>query len=339
MAAVNRRRRPLNRTDRVLPTGIARIELPVPYLGSVNLWLLEGEPLTIVDTGPANDETLAALERELAAHGLRIEDLELLVLTHHHLDHTGLAATLKERAGADIAALTPTAAWGVDYQERVAAERSVTRSLLAVHGVPQQLIDDSEPFFTYIVRNSAEYTTDRILVDGDAIRAGGRDLRAIHRPGHSVTDTLFVDDSAGIAFVGDHLLADITSNAEPGLRELPGSERRRALPEYLAGLKMTAAMPLERCLPGHGPAIEDHRALIAERLEFHAIRRDAVASGIDDRGSSAFELAGVLWDDETVATQTVLAIWEVLGHLDLLVADGAVTEDRDGSVHVFRPAA
>ena len=50
-------------------TAVEQLRLPVPYLGSVNLWLLEGDPLTLVDAGPANDEALAALGRELDALG------------------------------------------------------------------------------------------------------------------------------------------------------------------------------------------------------------------------------------------------------------------------------
>ena len=43
---------------------VAQIAVPVPYLGSVNVWLLPGEPLTLVDTGPANDEALGSLEQQ-----------------------------------------------------------------------------------------------------------------------------------------------------------------------------------------------------------------------------------------------------------------------------------
>ena len=46
-------------------TEVRRLALPVPYLGSVNLWLLEGEPLTLVDTGPRNTVALETLEEQL----------------------------------------------------------------------------------------------------------------------------------------------------------------------------------------------------------------------------------------------------------------------------------
>jgi glyoxylase-like metal-dependent hydrolase (beta-lactamase superfamily II) len=308
----------------------------VPFLGTVNLWLLKGEPLTLVDTGPRNDEALEALEEQLAEHGIAVEDLELVLLTHHHLDHSGLAATLKRRSGAQIAALRPTAAWGIGYHDRLTVERDFTMSLLAAHGVRPQLVAESESFWDHIVRDSEDFDTDQILADGDLIQAGGRTLRALHRPGHSASDTVFVDDAASIAFVGDHLLAEITSGAELMPSELPGDGHRRALVEYLANLRRTATMPLLLCLSGHGPEIRDHKRLIEERLQFHASRLDNVARGIQAEGSTAFQLAGTLWPPDVVESQPVLVVWEVLGHLDVLLGAGVVTvEVDDAGRHLF----
>jgi glyoxylase-like metal-dependent hydrolase (beta-lactamase superfamily II) len=290
----------------------------VPFLGTVNVWLLDGEPLTLVDTGPKRADSLAALEQGLAARDLGIEDLELVLLTHHHLDHTGLAAAIRERSGARVAALAATADWGRDYHGRAADERRFSEALLRANGVPERLVAATEPFFAHIVRESADFETDVSLADGDEIVAGGRRLRVVHRPGHSTTDTLFVDDDAQTAFVGDHLLAQITSGAEVTPALLPGGGRRRALVDYLAGLRLTARMPLRRCYPGHGPVIDDVPGLIEERLAFHADRLEQIARIADDGAENAFEIAERLWSQEVAETQTVLAIWEVVGHLDLL---------------------
>jgi glyoxylase-like metal-dependent hydrolase (beta-lactamase superfamily II) len=306
-----------------------QLRLPVPYLGSVNVWLLGGDPLTLVDTGPGNDEVLGALEQELAAHGHALEEIELVLVTHHHLDHSGLAATIKARSGAEIAAHRGTARWGVDYHRHAADEHRFTERLMAAHGVPDDLIRASEPFFEHIIRNSSDYETDRVLADGDTIRAGGRTLRAVFRPGHSTTDTLFVDDESSDVFVGDHLLADITSGAEIVPTELPGDERRRALLEYLGNLRKTQAMQIRNCYPGHGPVIDDHRELIERRLAFHSERLDLIAGHVRDGASTAFDVARRLWSDETAESQPVLVIWEVLGHLDILVNRGTVREDVD----------
>jgi glyoxylase-like metal-dependent hydrolase (beta-lactamase superfamily II) len=309
----------------------------VPFLGSVNVWLLERDPLTLVDTGPLSDEALTVLEQELAGRGLTIEDVELVLLTHHHLDHTGLAATIKERSGARVAALDATAAWGVRYHELAAGERAFTEQLLAAHGVPQQQIADTAPFWAHIVRSSADYETDVLLADGDTIDAGGRTFRVVHRPGHSTTDTLYVDEAANEAFVGDHLLAKITSGAEATESVLPARGRRRALYDYLTGLRLTAAMGLHTTFTGHGPVIADAAGLIDERMAFHSTRLDHVEGIVDGGASTAFEISRKLWSDEVARTQTVLAIWEVLGHLDILVARGVLQEHVDDGHHSFHP--
>jgi glyoxylase-like metal-dependent hydrolase (beta-lactamase superfamily II) len=299
----------------------------------VNLWLLRGEPLTLVDTGPHSAEALAALEQELAGHGLAIEDLELVLLTHHHLDHSGLAATIKERSGARIAALEATARWGIGYHEHAADERRFTERLLEAHGAPARFIAAAEPFWTHIVRNSDDYATDVVLSDGDEIRAGGRTLRVVHRPGHSTSDTLFVDESSLDAFVGDHLLAEITTGAEVTQSALPGGARRRALFDYLTGLRLTAAMQLRTAFPGHGPPIARPERLIEERLAFHAERLARIAEIAESGADTAFAISQQLWSEEVAATQTVLAVWEVLGHLDILVHRGSLVEDVDSDGH------
>jgi glyoxylase-like metal-dependent hydrolase (beta-lactamase superfamily II) len=317
---------------------VAQIAVPVPYLGSVNVWLLRGAPLALIDTGPSNDGAFSALEQQLAGHGVAVEDIELVLITHHHLDHSGLAARIKERSGAEIAAHRGTAQWGAAYHERAAQEHRFTLELIEAHGVPERVLEGSWSFFDYIVRESTNWVTDRVLRDGDTIRAGDRTLQVVFRPGHSTTDTLFVDEASREAFVGDHLLATITSGAELMPTELPGDERRRGLLEYLSNLRKTGAMQLATCYTGHGPTIDDHRTLIEERMAFHTERLGLIKQYVDDGCATAFEIARRVWSDEVAETQTVLAIWEVVGHLDILVNRGTVMEQVDDrGRHFFRP--
>jgi glyoxylase-like metal-dependent hydrolase (beta-lactamase superfamily II) len=311
---------------------ITAIPLPLRHVGAVNVWLLRGEPLTLVDTGPHNHEALAALARGLRAHGIQLEDIELVLATHHHLDHVGLVATIRRRSGATVATLDELADYGADYAARSAAERSFSRELMAAHGVPPQVIVANEGFWDYISSNSEPFRTDIRLVEGDVIHAGGRDLRVVVRPGHSTTDTLLVDDSERLAFVGDHVLASVSSNTEihPG----PGEpQRQQARRSYLDSLERTAAMPLERLLTGHGPPVTRHAELIRARLAEHRQRSARIAAILRWGPSTAYGIARQLWPTTTVTEQPLLVLWEVLGHLDLLLDAGALAEqrsDRDG---------
>ena len=310
-----------------------QIQAPLPHIGSVNIWLLRGTPLTLIDTGPRSDEALSALEAGLGREGLRIEDIELVIPTHHHLDHSGLVATIVARSGATVAALDRAADYGAHYYERSASDRSFSRELMRHHGVPESVMDANEGFWDYIRDTSEPYTTDVRLSDGDLIRAGGRDLRALARPGHSTTDTLLVDTQRTTAFVGDHLLAGISSNTEVVPAAEPDGSRPRARIAYLSNLRRTAAMPLDRLLTGHGDPVTDHHRLVRRRLDEHRRRCKRILGVLAEGPANAYGIAGHLWSARTVREQPLLVVWEVLGHLDLLLDEGAVSEEvlDDGS--------
>src|SRR5215207_5644484 len=129
---------------------VVPIPLPLAHVGSVNAWLLIGNPVTLIDTGPRDDAALAALEDGLRPAGLRVEDIELVLATHHHLDHVGLAATIQRRSGARVAVLDRMADYAWRYSDEVEQDRRFARVLMAHHGVPDQLVDDSEDLWDYI---------------------------------------------------------------------------------------------------------------------------------------------------------------------------------------------
>jgi glyoxylase-like metal-dependent hydrolase (beta-lactamase superfamily II) len=305
---------------------IVEIALPLPHIGSVNAWLLKGDPLTLVDTGPRDDDALAVLESGLGREGVRLEDIELVLGTHHHLDHIGLAATIQRRAGARVAVLDAAATYVERYAERTEMDRRFSQALMARHGVPTAVVADTEGFWEYLHEGAERFDPDVRLRDGDQVLAGGRTLRVRARPGHSTTDTLFVDERERIAFVGDHLLAGISSNTEiyPAVG-LAGTRPRTRI-EYLNNLRRTAVMPLQRLLTGHGRPVTAHARLVEDRLDEHRRRCRRIAAILADGRLTAFAIAGGLWPASTLREQPLFVVWEVLGHLDLLIDAGMAAE-------------
>ena len=88
-------------------------------------------------------------------------------------------------------------------------------------------------------------------------------------------------------------------------------------------------------LGGHGPPVTDHAALIDERLRLTDRRVRKIAGLLEPGRRPRYELATAMWANVAV-TQAFLTLSEVLGHLDLLVADGEVVEDDDGELVRFR---
>lgn len=314
-----------------MPAELVRLELATTLpVGPVNCYLLPGVPLTLVDAGPRTPETQAGLDAGLAALGLRVEQIELLVITHQHLDHVGNAGTLAERSGCRVAAHRLLAGPLANYDETMAAEDRYQSALMRMHGVPDELVAARR---AGVVRPDlgGPVRVDLPLDDGQPLSAGGRSWRVRFCPGHSPSDLVLVDERSGAAIVGDVLFARASAN--PLIHHPlagPADPRRRssALMAYARSLEQLAALDLGELHPGHGEPLRDHRAVIAERLARQRERRAAVTAAIRTAPATAFAVACALFG-EPPAARVYPALCEVLGALDVLLADGLVSEQAE----------
>ncbi|CAA9500292.1 MAG: hypothetical protein AVDCRST_MAG45-1267 [uncultured Solirubrobacterales bacterium] len=318
--------------------GIHRLAIPTPFtVGRVNVYLLEDEPLTLIDTGPNSGTSLDALERGLAARGHAIADLELVILTHEHYDHLGLVEVIRRRSGAEVAASEVARPFVERDGDEADADDAFAVELMRRHGVPADTASALRSASRAFRGWGSHTTVDRALGDGETIELRDRTLEVAFRPGHSPSDTVFHDPRRRLALGGDHLLRDISSN--PLASRAPrGGQRTQALVVYLESLRRTREMDLDVVLPGHGDPVLDHRGLIDARLALHARRAEKLHGLISERSRSAHELARALWGDVAL-TQAYLTLSEVLGHTDLLVNAGRVVEEDSEGVVRFAPAA
>jgi glyoxylase-like metal-dependent hydrolase (beta-lactamase superfamily II) len=329
--------------------GIHRLAIPTPFqVGRINAYLIEDSPLTLVDSGPNSAKALDELEQALHARGHAIEDIELLVITHQHIDHFGLASILARRSGAEVAALDRLAPFLAGYGEQAELDDRFAEQLMLRHGIPADIVTALRAVSASFRAWGSAVEISRPLTNGEELHLRDRTLRVLHRPGHSPSDTVFLDESRSILLAADHLIKHISSNpllarplqapgddaSEPDPRAPEGSldERPRALLAYIASLEKTRAMELTLVLPGHGQPITDHVSLIDERFRLHSRRAEKIHRLIVGEPRTAHEIAHELWGNVAV-TQAYLTLSEVLGHVDLLLRDGRVEErEQDGVV-------
>src|SRR5215217_4213069 len=321
--------------------GIHRFEIPTPFaVGTVNAYLVEDDPLTLVDSGPNSATAMAVLERRLGEHGYAIADLELIVVTHQHMDHMGLAGLVAERSGAEVACLGLLAPYLEDWDNAAAGDDDLAHDLMLRHGLEPRAAKALRSVARMVRGWGAQVHVDRRLRDGEVLRLAGRDLRVLHRPGHSPSDTLLHDEERAIVIGGDHLLSRVSSNAliSRPLDGTPDGRRPRPLVHYRASLRATRELDAAVVLGGHGEAVTDHRGLIDARLRRQDQRAGELLTLLRDAPRSAHELATALWGDVAI-TQAYLTLSEVLGHLDLLIDEGVVAERPDGAVTRFEALA
>lgn len=332
---------------RAADAGIHCLAIPTPFqVGRVNTYLIEDDPLTLIDSGPNSGTALDELERALAARGHRVEDLELLVISHQHIDHLGLASILARRSGAEIAALDLLAPRIEHWKEGMDADDAFAERIMAENGIPQDvryaLLAVSQSYRAW----GGSATVTRPLAAGSELVLRDRTLRVLHRPGHSPSDTIFHDEARRIVLGADHLIKHISSNpliSRPLDAHTAGDngeppDRPHALEIYIESLRATRAMQnVDYVLAGHGEPVTDHVALIDERFALHRRRAQKIRRLIAQRPSTAYEIAQSLWGNVAV-TQAYLTLSEVLGHVDVLIAEGQVTEQRDGELVRFAVA-
>jgi glyoxylase-like metal-dependent hydrolase (beta-lactamase superfamily II) len=319
--------------------GIHRLAIPTPFqVGRVNAYLIEDSPLTLIDSGPNSAKALDELEQALATRGHAIEDIELLIITHQHIDHFGLASILARRSGAEVSALDLLAPYLTRFGEEADLDDVFAERIMLRHGVPADVATALRVVSAGFRAWGSATEVTRPLADGERLRLRDRTLRVLHRPGHSPSDTVFLDESHATLLAGDHLIKHISSNpllARPLGARSGGDDRPPALLSYLSSLERTRAMELALVLPGHGQPVLDHVSLIDERLRLHRRRAERIYRVIAAGPRTAYEIAQELWGNVAV-TQAYLTLSEVLGHVDLLLEERRVCEQERGGLVHFR---
>jgi len=158
-------------------------------LGMARAYLVESEAgLALVDAGlPRYERSVLRRMRTLGW-----DDLQLIFITHAHLDHYGSAAALRRLTGAPIA---------VHRADGEAMARGETR-LGSVRG-RGRLLRAFLPLFGPCLRPEPT-VADLLLSDGDDLGAYGLDAVVLHTPGHTPGSSCLLVEGQ-VAFVGDLL--------------------------------------------------------------------------------------------------------------------------------------
>jgi glyoxylase-like metal-dependent hydrolase (beta-lactamase superfamily II) len=308
-----------------LGDGIGQIRLPMTGnpLRYINGYVLEDvEGLTLVDCGWKADDVFAALQSGLQQLGHRLSDLRRILITHHHFDHYGLAATLRRAGVPEL--LMHARDW--EFAQDFAAshrenERAANAWLVRNGFVPGEGEDAG------FLGHWEVIAPTRLVADGERL---GR-LEAIWTPGHSAGHLCFADTRSRRLLTGDHVLDPITPHI--GLwREWAGDP----MGDYVRSLEKVRGRGAAGALPAHGEPFPDLDRRVDELLA-HTAAREAQILGVLVHGpASATEVAArVPWTRrnrdfaELGAWHQEFAVSETVAHLRHLCVAGRL-EAVDG---------
>jgi glyoxylase-like metal-dependent hydrolase (beta-lactamase superfamily II) len=336
---------------------IHQIVLPTPWdVGPVQVYLIEAEPLTLVDTGVRTPESRAALAAALEALGHGVEELGRVLLTHYHGDHLGQAASLRRAApGLEVWCHEDDAEMCEGFSAARDENIEGTDRLFRDFGVPEALRArqralreswlDQDPLCD-------ASPIDRRLRDGDAVEFKTFALEVLHAPGHTPGHCLYHEPASGALLTGDHLMGNAVpytdnflTGGPPDPRDPLGRPPRfRGLPLYLDGLRALRRRSFRMLLPAHGGVIERPARAIDDALLFYEVRvqrvERALRAAVAGRGfATAWELWERLFPKADPVTQMRTRMYMVIGALDWLEQHGRA-ETRWGAAGALehRPA-
>ncbi|MFX3623130.1 MAG: MBL fold metallo-hydrolase [Ectobacillus sp.] len=310
---------------------IHRMEIPVPFaVGTVNVFLIKGDKLTLVDTGTKTEQAWMALLRQLRELGYRPSDIETVILTHHHADHCGLLDYFPEHV--EVVGHPWNEPWITQSPDFLKRYRHFFEELAPQLGLPDVFLKKG-PSMTRTLVYSCKRSLTHEVREGDYIHTLP-EFTVIETPGHASTHIALYREQDGLLIGGDVLLNHIASNP---LLEPPyygQTERAKPLLQYNETLKMLADMPISRILTGHGEDVIDVKALVEERLNKQEARAFKVLEMIKQQPMTAFELCVKLFP-AVYDKELGLTLSQTIGQLDLLEYNEKIIIDKSSKQWMY----
>jgi len=308
-------------------SGVWRLRLPLPWPGvpHVNAFALDaGDGIVLVDTGIHEPGSLEELARALRQAGWHLGDIRLVVCTHAHSDHYGLAAPIVEATGCEL--------WMHPRHEHMTRaladpEQSLARRIEVARqsGVPL------EPLREWAERRRSDPPTiagvvlpDRELLPGVEIETRLGSWSVHETPGHAPSHVSLCQPERRLLISGDHLLGRVSLYFDFGWTPDPAAE-------FLNSLDVVERLDARLCLPGHGRPFADVQAHIdANRIEIKSRLYSAVEA-LADGPLTAFELLPKVFDSDFDPMMTTWLLTMVLSFVTHLEHEGLVERVPPGS--------
>jgi len=295
-------------------SNVYMIRVPNPFVeGRTCVYVIDSDPVTMIDTGVATDRAYDALLTGLDENGLKPSDIKRIILTHKHIDHIGNAWRFQQQFRSEIMIHDADLRSVVDVDPSGERYAALVSSRLDEWNVPNgERPSDLDDSFPKWMIESAEATG---LGDEQQLPMGDGHLEIIHTPGHTMGSICL--KFGRYLFSGDHVLPDISPNIGAG-----DMRSEDLLSHYMVSLKKTRDRFRDddlQVMPGHGLPMQTMTQRCEELIGHHEQRlEDAVLILRQHGNQSIYEVACRLFG-EMESIHVVLGCAEAKAHLDFLV--------------------
>ena len=188
---------------------------------SSNVYVIIDDKIAVIDSG--NGKNFGKIESKFDSAGVDINDVDILINTHHHFDHIGGNENFVNKSSCDL----------------MASETST------------KFIEEGNNDITLANRFGTDLNSlkvSRVLEDEDKIDFGGSHLKVITTPGHTSGDICLFEPKNQLLFSGDTVF-----KRGIGRLDLPTAEPD-SMPK---SIKKLTNLDVKKIYPGHGNIINE----------------------------------------------------------------------------------
>lgn len=304
--------------------GIAKLTMPTPFaVGDVNAYLIKGERLTLVDAGIKTKASWNAFKVQLADLQVSTDEIEQVIITHHHADHVGMLDFLSDKI--EVYGHHLNERWIKPTDAFLQEQENFFLGLFLEFGLPQEYLPTLST-----LRESSKYSCNRSLT-GELVEGmtppGLSEWRIIETPGHAQSQIALFRERDGILIGGDLILSHISPNPllEP---PVPGEiERPKPQLQHNHSMKKLLSYPIQFVYTGHGAEVYQLKELIEKRLLHQHERSMKVNNWLKEEQQTVFELCKRLFPT-AYKRELLLTLSETLGQLDYLASIGEISSSE-----------
>lgn len=245
-------------------TLIQRVEVPTPSTdGPVNVFILKGDAIILIDTGPITRPGIELLKRGLHRVGAQMKHVDAVLLTQAHMDHFGMGSILNDRSNAIICGHPATRGLIEDFPAAQLRQIRAIGTYVERHGFPAALYRRVSSMDRAALSCARPVGLDVAVKDGLQMEFGNIKLRVIHTPGQTAGAVCYYEQSSRTLFAGDVIMdrpsASVFFNGH-------APNKKVGLSVYLKSLNRLRKIAARQVCPGHSRPMRRIKAL-THRLE------------------------------------------------------------------------
>ncbi len=310
----------------------------VPYLLTANIYALGRDEITLIDAGPGIPGVLEFIKDSFAEEGLRFSNINRIILTHGHMDHFGLAASIKKELDHPVEIfIHPEDQW------RVSTEFLENEVWVDELRMLQALTDIPEDDFKIMIKSIRQYYSIAEPIDGlktmednDLFHGDGYTLQVVYCPGHDPGLCCLYEPQQKVLFSSDHIIKKLTPKPILAFnRNILLDKDFKGLAAYENSLERVLKLDIDYMFPGHGEWIEDMHPVIKHYRQNFSERMEYVWNAVKEKEMPVYHLIRDVFPN-VEAGYLFIAISEIVSHLEVLVDLGRAEIINEGPPVIYR---